>query len=144
VTRQIDQGLHGPASAALGCGRGPLEDHRFRSPDGILHGLLLLALLWWTWGGYTWLENQARADEGVVRAGMVVAMAAIFVVDLTIPEARQDAPGGLNGPLVLVCAYLVVRCVHLVVDSVAAADDAVLRRQVAMTWIRSWPAPACS
>jgi low temperature requirement protein LtrA len=33
---------------------------------------------------------------------MAIAMAAIFVVALTIPEAWQDAPGGLNGPLVLV------------------------------------------
>ena len=105
------------------------------SPEGILQGLLLLALLWWTWSGYTWLGNQARADEGVVRAGMAVAMAAIFVVDLTIPEAWQDVPGGLNGPLVLVCAYLVVRCVHLVVGSVTAADNASLRRQVAFIWI---------
>jgi hypothetical protein len=52
--------------------------------------------------------------EGVLRAGMVVAMAAMFVIALTIPEAWQDAPGGLNGPLVLVGAYLLVRCVHLV------------------------------
>jgi low temperature requirement protein LtrA len=72
------------------------------SAQGVLQGLLLLALLWWTWGGYAWLGNQARADEGLLRAGMVVAMAALFVVALTIPEAWQDAPGGLNGPLVLV------------------------------------------
>ena len=39
-------------------------------------------------------------------------MAAIFVVALTIPEAWHDAPGGLDGPLVLVGAYLLVRCVH--------------------------------
>jgi low temperature requirement protein LtrA len=75
---------------------------------GVLQGLLLLALLWWTWSAYAWLGNQARADEGVLRAGMAVAMAAIFVVALTIPEARQDAPGGLDGPLVLVGAYLEV------------------------------------
>jgi len=83
------------------------------SAHGVLQGLLLLTLLWWTWSGYTWLGNQARADEGVLRAGMAVAMAAMFVIALTIPEAWQDAPGGLNGPLVLVGAYLLVRCVHL-------------------------------
>jgi low temperature requirement protein LtrA len=59
---------------------------------GVLQGLLLLTLLWWTWSGYTWLGNQARADEGVLRAGMAVAMAAMFAVALTIPEAWQDAP----------------------------------------------------
>jgi low temperature requirement protein LtrA len=101
---------------------------------GVLQGLLLLALLWWTWSAYAWLGNQARADEGVLRAGMAVAMAAIFVVALTIPEAWQDAPGGLNGPLVLVGAYLLVRCVHLILYAVAAAGDRELRHQLAITW----------
>lgn len=108
------------------------EEH---SAHGVLQGLLLLTLLWWTWSGYTWLGNQARADEGLLRAGMVVAMAAMFVVALTIPEAWQDAPGGLNGPLVLVGAYLLVRCVHLTLYAVAATDDPGLRQQVAITWL---------
>jgi low temperature requirement protein LtrA len=101
---------------------------------GVVQGLLLLALLWWTWSAYAWLGNQARADEGILRAGMAVAMAAIFVVDLTIPEAWQDAPGGLNGPLVLVGAYLMVRCVHLTLYAVAATDDRELQRQLTITW----------
>jgi low temperature requirement protein LtrA len=108
------------------------EEH---SGHGVVQGLLLLTLLWWTWSGYTWLGNQARADEGLLRAGMVVAMAAMFVVALTIPEAWQDAPGGLNGPLVLVGAYLLVRCVHLSLYAVAASGDPGLRRQVAITWL---------
>ena len=101
---------------------------------GVFQGLLLLALLWWTWSAYAWLGNEARADEGLVRAGMAVAMAAIFVVALTIPEAWQDAPGGLNGPLVLVGAYLLVRCVHLPLYAVAATDDRELRRRLTITW----------
>jgi low temperature requirement protein LtrA len=105
------------------------------SAQGVLQGLLLLTLLWWTWSGYAWLGNQARADEGLLRAGMAVAMAAMFVVALTIPEAWHDAPGGLNGPLVLVWAYLLVRCVHLTLYAVAATGDPGLRRQVAITWL---------
>ena len=105
------------------------------SAHGVLQGVLLLTLLWWTWSGYTWLGNQARADEGLLRAGMVVAMAAMFVVALTIPEAWRDAPGGLNGPLVLVCAYLLVRCVHLTLYAVAATGDPGLRHQIAITWL---------
>ena len=77
---------------------------------GVLQGLLVLALLWWTWCAYAWLGNQARADTGVMRAAMAVAMTALFVVALTIPEAWDDAEGGLYGPLVLVGAYLIVRC----------------------------------
>src|SRR5918998_3694548 len=46
---------------------------------GVLQGLLVLALLWWTWSAYAWLGNQARADIGVVRAAMAVAMAASTV-----------------------------------------------------------------
>jgi low temperature requirement protein LtrA len=102
---------------------------------GVLQGMLLLALLWWTWSGYTWLSNQARADEGILRVAMVVAMMAIFVVALTIPEAWHDAPGGLYGPLVLVCAYMVVRAIHLSVYAVAAAGDRGLRHQLAISWL---------
>ena len=101
---------------------------------GVLQGMLLLALLWWTWSGYAWLGNQARADTGVVRAAMAVAMAALFVVALTIPEAWADAEGGLYGSLVLVGAYLIVRCLHLTVYGVAARGDPGLRRQLAISW----------
>ena len=102
---------------------------------GVLEGLLILALMWWTWCAYAWLGNQARADIGVVRAAMAVAMAALFVVALTIPEAWHDAKGGLYGPLVLVVAYLIVRCVHLTVYGVAAHGDPGLRRQLAISWV---------
>jgi low temperature requirement protein LtrA len=64
---------------------------------GVLQGLLVLALLWWTWSAYVWLGNQARADTGVVRAAMAVAMVALFVVALTIPEAWDDAEGASTG-----------------------------------------------
>jgi low temperature requirement protein LtrA len=101
----------------------------------VLQGLLVLALLWWTWSAYAWLGNQARADTGVVRAAMAVAMAALFVVALTVPEAWHDAEGGLYGPLVLVGAYLVVRCLHLSVYTLAARGDPGLRRQLAISWV---------
>ncbi|WP_344207012.1 low temperature requirement protein A [Nonomuraea bangladeshensis] len=94
------------------------------SVHGLFQGLLLLALLWWTWEGYTWLGNQARADDGVVRGGMAVASAAVIVMALTVPEAWRDAPGGLDGPLVLVGAYVLVRATHLTVQF--AVDGAVV------------------
>src|SRR5215213_723003 len=55
-----------------------------------LRGLVLLALLWFAWSSYAWLGNQAHADEGVVRAALLVAMAALFIVALAIPEAWGD------------------------------------------------------
>ena len=40
---------------------------------GVLQGLLVLALLWWTWCAYAWLGNQARADTGVVLLALPAA-----------------------------------------------------------------------
>jgi low temperature requirement protein LtrA len=42
-----------------------------------LRGLVLLALLWFAWSSYAWLGNQAHADEGVVRAALLVARARV-------------------------------------------------------------------
>jgi low temperature requirement protein LtrA len=99
--------------------------------QGAARGLVVLALLWWAWCSYAWLGNQARADEGVVRAAMIVAMGALFVVALSLPEAWDDEGGALSAPLVLACALSMVRIGHLVVYAVAAGDDRELRRQLA-------------
>jgi low temperature requirement protein LtrA len=109
--------------------------HDAHTVNGLVQGLLMLGLLWWTWSAYTWLGNQARADEGAVRVAMVIALAAIFVVAMTIPEVWHDGPGGLNGPLVFVLAYFVIRAVHLLVYVVAAAGDRGLVRTVVKAWL---------
>lgn len=102
------------------------------TPRGMLHGLLLLALLWWCWCCYAWLGNTVRADEGVVRVAIFAVMATMFVVAVTIPEAFSDLPGGLSGPVVFAAGYLVVRVLHLVIywHAARARDDAGLRRQL--------------
>jgi low temperature requirement protein LtrA len=97
---------------------------------GVLRGLLVLALLWWCWVGYAWLGNVVRADEGVGRAAMFGAMAAMFVLALSVPEAFDDLPGGVNGPVVLALAYLAVRVLHVVIFWLASGHDPGLRRQV--------------
>jgi low temperature requirement protein LtrA len=103
--------------------------------DGIavLQGLVILALVWWSWTSYTWLANQAHADRGVVRIGIVLAIALMFIVSLVIPETFQDLPGGLFAPMVFVVAYVAVRIVHAVVYIVAAGSDAGLRRQIILS-----------
>ena len=63
---------------------------------GALRGLVLLALLWWAWCSYAWLGNQAHADEGLVRATVVIAAAAMFVVALAIPESFADRMAGCS------------------------------------------------
>jgi low temperature requirement protein LtrA len=100
---------------------------------GALRGLVLLLLLWWAWCSYAWLGNQAHADEGVVRAAVIVAMAALFLIALALPEAWGDEGGGISAPVLLAVALAVVRGVHLGVYAVAAVGDAGLRRQLVRT-----------
>lgn len=100
---------------------------------GVLQGLVILTLIWWSWVAYSWLANQTHADEGIVRIGMTVAMIAMFGVALTIPEAFSDLDGGLFGPLVLAICYVIVRVVHAVLYIISAGDDVGLRKQVLRT-----------
>ena len=59
----------------------------------VFRGVLMLGVLWWSWTGYAWLGNIARADEGIIRVAMFAAMGAVFVAAITIPEAFDDGPG---------------------------------------------------
>lgn len=95
---------------------------------GIVQALVILALLWWSWVAYGWLANLAHADAGVVRIAMIVAMTAIIVVGLVVLEAYDDLPGGLDGPLVFVGAYLVARVTHAIFFVLVEEDPVVQRR----------------
>jgi low temperature requirement protein LtrA len=57
-------------------------------------------------------------------------MAAMFILALCIPEAFDDAPGGLDGPVVLAICYLLFRLMHLVMFLIISREDAGLRAQV--------------
>jgi low temperature requirement protein LtrA len=100
---------------------------------GILEGMIVLALVWWCWVGYSWLGNSVRADEGIARGAFFLVMAAMFVAALTIPESFDDLPGGLDGPTVLAACYAVVRLVHLTIYAMVArgVGDSGLARQLA-------------
>jgi low temperature requirement protein LtrA len=96
----------------------------------VVRAMLVLALLWWSWVGYAWLGNVVQADEGLGRVAMFGAMAAMFVLALTVPEAFDDMPGGLDGPIVVAFAYLAVRVLHLVMFLILSKEDPGLRHQV--------------
>jgi low temperature requirement protein LtrA len=97
---------------------------------GMVRGILVLALLWWCWVGFAWLGSVVRADEGIGRVAMFGAMAAMLVLALSVPEAFDDRPGGLSGPVVLASAYLAVRLLHLAIFWLLAGEDPGLRRQL--------------
>jgi low temperature requirement protein LtrA len=97
---------------------------------GTLRGALVLMLLWWAWTGYAWLANVASAEERPIKLAILAGMAAMFVLALCIPEAFDDLPGGLSGPVVLAVCYLLFRTMHLVMFMIISREDAGLRKQV--------------
>jgi low temperature requirement protein LtrA len=100
------------------------------SGRGILRGVLILGLLWWSWVGYAWLCNVVKPDEGAVRSALLLAMIAMFVLALAIPEAFDDLAGGLPGPVVVAVCYFLFRLMHLVLFWIISRDDPGLRRQL--------------
>jgi low temperature requirement protein LtrA len=97
---------------------------------GILRGALVIMLLWWAWTGYAWLATVASAEERPIKISILIGMAAMFVLALCIPEAFDDMPGGLSGPVVLAVCYLIFRVMHLVMFLIISREDAGLRKQV--------------
>ncbi len=100
------------------------------SARGAVRGILVISVLWWCWVGYAWLGNLVRADEGVMRMAVFIAMAAMLVAALTIPESFTDFPGGLSGPVVFAVCYFVVRLAHFGMFWIASSADPGLRRQL--------------
>jgi low temperature requirement protein LtrA len=92
--------------------------------EGLAQGLLVLAVLWWSWGGYAWLTSAVDPEEGIVRVAMFAAMAAMLVAALCVPEAFDESA------LLFACAYGVVRAAHIVLFTVASRDDPAFRRSV--------------
>ena len=98
--------------------------------QGLVRGMLVLALLWWSWTGYAWLCNVVNSDTLAVRFVLFAAMAAMFVLALCIPEAFDDLPGGLQGPVLVAVCYFTFRLLHLLMFWIVAQDDPGLRRQL--------------
>ena len=92
--------------------------------EGVLKGLLLLGVLWWSWVGYAWLTSVVDPEEGSVRLVMFVAMAAFLVAGLCVPRTfGEDA-------LLFALAYGVVRTAHIALFTLASREDGELRHSV--------------
>ena len=85
--------------------------------SGLGHGLLILATLWWAWAAYAWLTNTVDPGVGAVWGAMLVAMAAMFVAALAVPDAF-----GPHGVMFGV-AFLIVNVMHLTLYALAAHGD---------------------
>ena len=93
--------------------------------EGLGKALLVLAVLWWSWGGYAWLTSLVDPEEGAVRLVIFVAMAGFLVAALCVPGAFDDSAA------VFVCAYALVRTAHIALFTLGSQDDPALRHSVA-------------
>src|SRR5688572_7600963 len=55
--------------------------------SGLAEGILVLAVMWWSWTGYTWLTSVVDPEEGAVRIAIFGAMAALLIVAICVPQA---------------------------------------------------------
>ena len=92
-----------------------LSDHPTWS--GLEHGLLILAALWWAWAAFAWLTNTTDPEQGAIWGAMLIAMAAMFVAALAVPEAFG------RHAVVFGVAFLIVNVMFLALYSLAARGD---------------------
>ncbi len=92
--------------------------------EGLARGLLILAVMWWSWVGYAWLTSVVDPEEGIVRLTIFLAMAALLVIALCVPEAFDSRAG------LFAAGYAVVRFAQILLFVVASRGDPDLRRSV--------------
>ncbi|WP_416902160.1 low temperature requirement protein A [Micromonospora echinospora] len=97
------------------------------TPQGMLRGLLVLALLWWSWAAFAWLTNNLQASFGVMRFGLFVVTGITFVMAMSTLVAFVDRPGGLYGPLIFPACYFLVRSLHLALYAYAVSAQHLAR-----------------
>jgi low temperature requirement protein LtrA len=92
--------------------------------EGLGQGMLILALLWWSWTAYAWLTSVVDPEEGGVRIALFAAMAAFLIAAICVPEAFGDL--GIQFAL----AYGAVRFAQIFLLALAGRDDPSFRRSV--------------
>ncbi len=78
--------------------------------EGMLKGLLVLGVLWWSWVGYAWLTSVVDPEEGAVRLAMFAAMAAFLVAALCVPRRVRLGGAAVRVRLRAPCAPRTSRC----------------------------------
>ncbi len=76
---------------------------------GLGRTAVLLAIIWWMYGGYAWLTNALDLARTGPRLLLLTGMAAYFVMSLAVPRFFAEGPFGL----VFGLAYLAVVAVHM-------------------------------
>jgi len=94
------------------------------TPQGFARGAVVLATLWYAWICFAWLTNNVGVDDEILRAGVLTAAGASFLVALAVPHALDSEV------LLFVSAYFVVRLLHVVLYVYGTRDAPAVRRNV--------------
>ncbi len=105
----------------------------------VLEAITILGLLWGVWTSYGWFANQARADRGLLRLGLALAMVLIFVAALAVPNVFHGAGADPRSAVIFVACFAAVRVLHGFLIFRAAEGDRALRRQILVTDLSSLP-----
>jgi low temperature requirement protein LtrA len=71
---------------------------------GIGRSVLVLAALWWAWASYAWLTNVTDPEESVAGAALLVALIAMFIAALVVPDVFDDKGVLFGAAFFVVCA----------------------------------------
>ena len=85
---------------------------------GLEHGLLILVALWWAWAAYAWLTNTVDPEDGAVWGSVLVAIGAMFIASLAVPEAF-----GRHG-VVFGVAFVIVIVMQVTLSALASRSQA--------------------
>jgi low temperature requirement protein LtrA len=101
--------------------------HEDPSWGGIGRSILVLCALWWAWASYAWLTNTVDAEDGLVLGVILVAIAAMFIGALAVPEAFGEHR------LIFSIAFIVVLLAFIGLFALAGKAERDLLRAVLRT-----------
>ncbi len=87
------------------------------SMEGLIGGLLVLLLIWWSWSQYTWVLNSLGNEATVMKLTLLAAMAAVLFMALAVPDALGE------GGMWFAVGYTAVLLLGLAVFAVGAPED---------------------
>lgn len=85
--------------------------------EGLIGGLLVLLLIWWSWSQYTWAANALGNQARAIRLALLAAMAAVLFMALAVPDALGD------GGMWFAAGYTAVLVLGLIVFMVGAPSE---------------------
>ncbi|MFV2084966.1 low temperature requirement protein A [Micromonospora sp. LOL_021] len=103
---------------------------------GMLHGVLVILLLWHCWTPVVWLGNVVHLDRGGMPLMMAGIATILLVIGVSVPETFVDTPGRLPGPVIVVVGYLAIRVgVLTVLTRSRWSEGPAGRRPAAIAWL---------